>query len=215
MMVAYCMSGCDTTSSFFGHGKKSIFKLMMTKAGSFQPMASIGLSLDEKVLFKAEKESAVSFVCFLYGSPGCTALNHLRCAKAVCNVQGKTLPPTDDSFTLHLERSRYQMFIWRKAVSSKPIVPLATEHGYYIDGNGGLKPKLMSQSPIAPELMNDIICDCEPGMCHVECTCFRNGQPCTSACSCGADIYRDTCCTNLHTMCANGMLPDDDTWLSK
>ena len=48
---------------------------------------------------------------------------------------------------------------------------------------------MMSQPVVAPELLKDLFCDCEPSECHrITCTCLENEQPCTADCRCEADL---------------------------
>jgi len=63
-----------------------------------------------------------------------------------------------------------------------------TEFGYEKTTDGtALTPKMMSQPPAAPELLNDLVCNCPPGSCDTGgCKCLENGQPCTAACNCEA-----------------------------
>lgn len=42
LLSVYCLTGCDTVSSFHGHGKRSAFRVMMQKAEHFQPLAMLG-----------------------------------------------------------------------------------------------------------------------------------------------------------------------------
>ena len=118
------------------------------------------------------------------------SLNLLRCEKAgKMNIQGKKLPPTEDVF--HFTPSPMfvpQLLIWKQAVVPKPDISDATKYGYKrIQDCPGLQIQMMQQSPAAPELLNDLVCDCHPDACAVECSCLENGQPCTAACFCEAD----------------------------
>ena len=54
-----------------------------------------------------------------------------------------------------------------------------------------LRPQMMSQSPAAPELLNDLVCECLNGLCDEACSCFRNEQQCTAACVCKAAVPWD------------------------
>ena len=36
MLPVYCMTGCDTVSSFHGHGKKSVFRIMSNRQKSIK-----------------------------------------------------------------------------------------------------------------------------------------------------------------------------------
>ena len=58
------------------------------------------------------------------------------------------------------------------------------EYGWEKDKNTQLLvPVMMTQSPAAPELLNDIVCECL-NACVEKCICYKNSQPCTAACSC-------------------------------
>jgi hypothetical protein len=98
----------------------------------------------------------------------------------------KKLPPTEDAFHLHLLWCAYQLLLWRQAIVPMPTVLDATRYGYErcTDGTGFLQLQMMSQSPAAPELLNDLVCDCHPDACAVGCSWLANGQPCTAVCVC-------------------------------
>lgn len=64
---------------------------------------------------------------------------------------------------------------------------------------------MMSQSPAAPELLNDLVCECPNRLCDEACSCFCNEQPCTTACVCRAAVpwdeqSEDDICTNVYTI---------------
>jgi hypothetical protein len=191
LLPIYGLTGCDSVSAFFGHGKKKAFKIMMKEGDKFRAMESLGDSL---VLNQAHSQSAAQFVCTLYGDDKEVSLNALRCAKADKGIAAKRLPPTENSFALHLLCCMYQLHIWKKALLPMIEIPPATQFGYdRIDG--GLSPTLMSQAAAAPELLNNIVCDCSD-TCDSNCSCSQNSQPCTGACPCEAE---DTC-LNVHTL---------------
>ncbi len=84
----------------------------MTKANKFQGLASLGTG--------PLRQACTQFVGLLYGKSNCSSLNHLRVELAA--KQGKTrvprikLPPTEDSFVLHLLRCVYKLAIWLQAM---------------------------------------------------------------------------------------------------
>jgi hypothetical protein len=200
ILSVYCLTGCDTVSSFFGHGKRTAYRHMIQKAGQFQPLAVLG-SPQELVLRDVE-QAAIKFIGAMYGESHCTSLNALRCDKTgKKNIQGKKLPPTEDAFHLHLLRCAYQLMIWRQAVVPLLTLPDVTMYGYE-RSTGVLQPKMMGQSPAAPELLNDLVCDCLPDECAMECSCLTNEQPCTAACNCFADEEEGLACTNPMTLSA-------------
>ncbi len=52
----------------------------------------------------------------------------------------------------------------------------------------GLKPVTMTHPCAAPELLKDVVCDCQPSKCSTHCCCLQNNQPCTDDCSCKEKI---------------------------
>ena len=205
LTTVYCLTGCDTCSAFYGIGKKSVFKLLIQRAPKFQGLKDLG----NGPLLKSQKITCTQFVGALYGKPDCTSLNEIRCAKAAKKVPPKRLPPTDNSFHLHLLRCTYQLMVWKSCLEISHVLPPPTDYGYEtIDDNDGtqiMRPLMMNQSPAAPELLNDLTCNCENSICDDSCTCFRNEQPCTLACKCKAAVPWDSqnenrLCTNIYTL---------------
>ena len=75
LLSVYCISGCDTTSSLFGIGKKKVFKVMLSCAKDFQKIA--GMGTDDNLSVETRYE-CVKFIGILYGASNCTSLNRLR-----------------------------------------------------------------------------------------------------------------------------------------
>ncbi|WAR29538.1 hypothetical protein MAR_003106, partial [Mya arenaria] len=170
MLSVYCLTGCDTTSSFYGKGKKKAFKLLMQSSSKYQPLSDMG---EDASLTPLQKSACVTFVADLYGSSGCSTLNSIR-----------------------------SLWIWRHALIGIHHLPSPTQFGYETNpDNGTLQPVMMNQSVAAPELLNDMVCNCS--LCSDDCSCFRNKQPCTGACGCGGSTSNestDTICTNVFTL---------------
>ena len=120
----------------------------------------------------------MKFVGLLYGAVNCGSLNKLRTEKVLKNkhVKPKKLPPTDDSFLLHMLRCTYQLLVWKGCLSAMQQLPDPLEFGYIIDSESGLLvPQLMSQSVTPPELLSDLVCDCTD-MCEKDCICLSNNS---------------------------------------
>ena len=99
----HAISGCDTTSSFSGYGKKSCWRVYENYPDLLHSVGRDGsLHLVEE------------FVCRLYNAPD----PHGGIDKACHDmfVKGKKalemLPPTKDALELHCSRSNYQAKIW-------------------------------------------------------------------------------------------------------
>ena len=83
---------------------------MTLKSNALQGLSTLGSSAEITTL---EREAAVQFVVYMYDHirSQCNSLNILRCEKAKNNVPPKKLPPTDDSFLLHLKRAQLQLSV--------------------------------------------------------------------------------------------------------
>ena len=192
LLEVYCLTGCDTTSSFYFHGKTKAFTIMNENAAKHKHLQDLGTSpIGNSV-------ASVKFVAQLYGSHNCDSLNEVREKKAASKkpIPMSRMPPTNNSFDLHVKRCNLQLLIWKKACVAKQLVPDALDHGYErVDGR--MMPVMMTQEPAAPELLNDIICTCAD-MCESNCKCKLLNQPCTAACYC--DGLEDHECNNPVTI---------------
>lgn len=208
MLPVYALTGCDTVSAFFGHGKKQAFKIMMKHGDTFGSMTTIG---DTLPMTSDEHASASHFVCYLYGDTKCCDLNKLRCKRAEKGMAAKKLPPTEDSFSLHILRCAYQVYIWKHANVSDAELPPPTDYGYETSKDGLLEPRMMTQAVAAPELLNDIVCYCSDSSCAEHCTCNEYNQPCSTACACEAILHdSDALCQNSLTKEAYNVFYDDE-----
>ena len=177
----FCLTGCDSCSAIFSIGKKKVFNVMLAYAKNIKIVAKMGT--DSCLPFE-KRQVCVKFVGLLYGAVNCGSLNKLRTEKVLKNkhVKPKKLPPTDDSFLLHMLRCTYQLLVWKSCLSAMQQLPDPLEFGYIIDSESGLLvPQLMSQSVTPPELLSDLVCDCTD-MCEKDCICLSNEQLCTQAC---------------------------------
>ena len=208
LLPVYCLSGCDTVSSFHGHGKATAFRIMMQKSTDLSALAGLGT---KNKITKQERVACTLFVGYMYGKAGCDSLDKLRCEKASKKVLPKKLPPTENSLQQHILRAVYQLMIWRQANSVELDLPDPTQYGYYHNEANTLCSKMMDQ---APELLNDLVCDCTLSSCNANCTCLLHDQPCTAACSCEAQLPAegdDECCTNPITLAASTVIMDSDS----
>ncbi|WAQ95805.1 LOW QUALITY PROTEIN: hypothetical protein MAR_028495 [Mya arenaria] len=123
IICLYCITGCDTTSGFFGKGKRRAFKLLTERASNYQPLFNLG---EELLLSGLQRTACTRFVISLYGGNDVQTLHQLRCIEA-----------------------KSSLWIWRHATTAQYDLPPFTYFGYEIDGDG-LTPKMMSQPAAAP-----------------------------------------------------------------
>ena len=74
--------------------------------------------------------------------------------------------------------------IWKQACIGMQELTDILQSGYmYQEKDGKLCPVMTSALFAAPELSNDIVCECERDQCYTEeCCCIVSDQPCTAAC---------------------------------
>lgn len=159
ILPVYCITGCDTVSSFHGHGKAKAFKLMMEKDAVHQPLQHVQSLGESRNISRSVRESCTRFIGSLYGKAGCDSLNVLRCEKAAKKVTPRKLPPTEDSFEQHVLRTACQLMMWRQADRLLLEMPDPIFFGYFKETDGSLCPVMMTQSSAAPELLNDLPAD--------------------------------------------------------
>lgn len=201
LLPVFCITGCDTCSSFYGIGKKMVFQVLTKSASQLCDLAELGT---QPVLLPQTKAAAVVFVGLLYGQSNCKSLNALRISLVLAKtkVKPRKLPPTNDSFMLHLLRCIYQLQIWGGALAPTSL-PDPLDFGYTHDAQSGLfMPQMMTQAAAAPELLSDLVCVCS-NSCDDECICCSNEQPCTEACDCKGSVADESTCHNLFTILAN------------
>ncbi|WAR09405.1 hypothetical protein MAR_019363 [Mya arenaria] len=100
LLSVYCITGCDTTSGYFGKGKRRVFKLLTESASNYQPLFNLG---EELLLSDLQRTACTRFVISLYGGNDVQTLQQLRCIKAKSSVHPRNIPPTADSLNLHLQ----------------------------------------------------------------------------------------------------------------
>ena len=114
LLAFHAITGCDTTSQFYGVGKASAWKV-------FDLLEHLGeeSQISADVLAKAE-----AFVCKLYHRGTQEVEINKERAAAFCKSKKDldALPPTQDALILHIKRANYQTMVWNKALEPKPFL---------------------------------------------------------------------------------------------
>lgn len=102
----HCFTGCDSTSAFYGKGKKKALNLLMKEREFCHAFSDLGENFDVEPATAASLES---FVCKLYGQQNVTTVNEAR--YNMFRLQRKseiTMPPNKDALYEHMKRANYQ-----------------------------------------------------------------------------------------------------------
>ena len=119
----HAVSGCDSTSAFFGIGKHKFYKTVKG-SGSFQEILSqMGNSFEfDTTLFPVIQ----TMIAQCYSVKECSNINDARyrkfCTKAKV-PDPQQLPPTEDELLLHCQRANYVCSIWKSALTARTNAP--------------------------------------------------------------------------------------------
>lgn len=105
LLAFHALTGCDTTSSFFKIEKKSAWQIY------FKNIKDFGLQCFGKASLEESLIAARKLVSSLYRENKCKDLDQIRIKLTQgTNRSAKELPPTEDSFYLHVQRYRYLLY---------------------------------------------------------------------------------------------------------
>ena len=129
--AVHALSGCDSTSSFSGIGKKRWLKAAVSGQGAHDLLKDIArLGDDPSVINDDAFKACVSFVSHVYGGKSRTSLNDVRYELfSRKNLSSEKLPPTDAAFQKHMQRVNYQVYISTNATHQMLNVPPPTGRG--------------------------------------------------------------------------------------
>ena len=210
--TTHALTGCDTTSSLLGIGKRTAFTKLVQKAEQLASLASFG----ESETLEGSLPDARQLVLALYKGQKparvCTTLDELRFHLATqTDKPGSSFPPTEDAFKQHVMRAKYQVSIWTKSHQAKPNIWNPEGNGWKRNQDGNLEP-VMYEGEAAPLEVRDLThlyCTDKDCANARKCQCLTSGLFCTDLCSC---CKSDTTCSNvkLHDEGNSGPEESDD-----
>ena len=155
----HSLTGCDSTSGFFGKGKKKLYSLVKTNEEYLDKIAS---SLGQTFTPDIPKTVAAikPLICQLYSITS-NSINEARYKLFCCNASNeRQLPPTKDALKQHLLRVNYQATIWQMAMC--PLIKALSPHGSgWIVQDNRLEIKWM-ENPTAPaSVFQTVHCKCQ------------------------------------------------------
>lgn len=206
--AVHALTGCDTTCSIFGIGKKTVYKVLKVNLEEFDGLVCVGgdsSTIDDSLI------ACRKFVARLYDqrkklSSDHTNLNKLRARLATQkDASLSKLPPSEATFLQHVLRVCLQTYIWRSSQKAQPPVKSPLDFGW--EQNGGLVPVLF-RGQMSSDFLQDLVCSCKgKSICSASCVCFEQNLACTDLCPCyGSDL-----CKNVITHQHQTDILDDDT----
>ena len=185
-------SGCDSTSAFYGKGKKKAYDVMKSDPKFIHCFAGLGES------FTASSELAEDleeFTCKLYGDTS-KDINAARYKSFCATTSEKSLPPCKDALLQHIKRCAYQAAIHHRSLQQSINAPSPDSYGWSV--KDGVVNVIWKTKDAAPEsLLKVVKCGCKTTRCiKGGCSCLVNKLPCIDLCKC--------------TECKNGKDSDDE-----
>lgn len=175
----HAVSGCDTTSSFYGHGKKKAWQTYLGNPGLLSGIGHDGLT-EEKY------QNVEEFVCRLYDVNEDTfsvnEARHILFCKSKSPSEG--LPPTQNALRFHVKRVQYQASIWLKSSNNRQNNKSPVDSGGWVIENDRLAPVLMDTDPVPKKCLEIISCGCKTKCATANCKCYKNNLQCIKACKC-------------------------------
>lgn len=175
LLPFHALTGCDTTSYFFGHTKKTAWRVF---ASNFDLLNGLG----EGMLDANKISSAEKFVCLMYG----VDVESVDTARRIMFEKGtkhESLPPTSNSLQLHIQRVHFQTMVWKESHCATPDLPDPADMGWRRE-DSGLQPILMTLDPIPKVCVELISCGCTTPCQTRQCSCRKAHIPCIGQCGC-------------------------------
>ncbi|CAB4034500.1 Hypothetical predicted protein [Paramuricea clavata] len=171
--VFHALTGCDTTSGFFGKGKKSAWQaweIFPEVTPTFEMLAKtpfMQLTTDSPLFKQIERYTVI-----MYDKLSPLSDINLTRMELFCK-NGRTmdkLPPTQDALLQHVRRAVFQAGIWTVGDQPQPHVPSPGQFSWSED-DGKWVPKWITILEVSKACSELIKCSCK-GAC-TRCKCAK------------------------------------------
>ena len=191
----HSFTGCDTTSSFLGIGKKTAWAAwdaypQLTDTLLALPDEPDLISLDSIHMERLERWTVIMYS----KSCGCSRVNHARkqlFSHGKCTLE--KIPPTQEALLQHTKRALHQAgYVWRQAREREQHIPDPSEWGWVLNEQTRVwSPRWTMLEDVSKACSLLFHCNCEKA-CKGNCKCGKAGLRCTVLCRCeGGCINND------------------------
>jgi len=190
----HTFSGCDSTSAFYGKGKRKAFSVACEKEEYLTAFTKLGSSFN---LDQSTFKLLCTYVCHLYGQSSAENVNDAR-YKAFCMASSAlpelSMPPTSDALYQHCKRANYQAAIMRHSLKAIMCAPSPIGNGWHLE-DGELTVTWMTRNPAPESVLQAVHCSCKQSKCETgRCSCMSARLSCTDLCWCQncANVSQET-----------------------
>jgi hypothetical protein len=188
LLYFHAVTGCDTTSFFAHHGKKTAWAAL--DEGNAPLLSAMARpQMEPFSMCDADLPIVEAFICRWYTS-NATELVHVnklrRFLFTTKPVDVDRLPPTSDALRLHARRAAYQVGIWANSLRREIRPPSPELFGWQLESgdNDQWKPVWSEQPVVALACRELLKCCCKKGCLTNRCSCRKGELPCTELCTC-------------------------------
>ena len=188
----HAISGCDTTSAFWGKGKKSFWQAWIAFEEVTDTFVYLASHPFKPIDSNCENFCKIERLIVLVYDKTSTSLSinqtrrELFCLK---NVTMERMPPTQNALLQNTKRAVYQASIWVTSTEAQQMIPSPVDYG-----RGQADNVWNPLWPTVPELSKacqDLIkCTCK-GDCS-NCKCGKANLKCSPLCNCNCNSYCST-----------------------
>ena len=179
----HSFTGCDTTSAFYGKGKRSAYAVW--KSFEDATSAFLDISTPSAGLSQATYATLERFVILLYDKNSESfSIDKARGISFTSkNKTCEQLPPSFGALRHHASRAKYRGGqIWGQADVIDCNIPSPEGWGW-IQENNKWEPLWSDLPPISEACRELVKCSCKTGCRTLQCSCKRSKVPCTLMCA--------------------------------
>lgn len=188
--VFHSFTGCDTTSAFFGRGKKSAWEAWVCYPEVTNAFTYIASNPFSNVEIGSECFQLLEhFTVVLYDKT--SDLEHVDEARLELYCQkGKnmeTIPPTQGALLQHTKRVVYQAGIWCSSDLPEQHAPIPEGWGWTLNDDTQSWVPIWTVLPVASQACSELVkcgCKSQTGCSSARCACNKAKWKCTALCSC-------------------------------
>ena len=179
----HALTGCDTVSSFVGHGKKTawaVWSVFPELTHALLKVSSAPNDIPQEVMATIER-----FIILLYDRTStCTEIDTARRKLFAKRHNAQSIPPTKAALEEHVKRALYQGgHVWGQVLVSTPELPSPCKWGWSKTSEGDYEPFWTCLPDAGKSSYELVSCKCKKG-CVGQCKCKKAHLQCTALCFC-------------------------------
>ena len=185
--MLHALTGCDTASSFAGHGKKTagtIWTVLPELTNALLKLSSAPSGIPDDVMHIIER-----FVILLYDRT-CKEINKTRKIIFAKKNNVQLIPPTKAALGEHVKRAAYQGgHVWGQTLLPTPELPSPSSWGWIKNDEGVYEPHWTKLPKAAHSCYELVSCKCKK-RCVKRCKYKKAALECTALCVSGGVLTK-------------------------